>query len=288
MKIKQISEKGRVSLVLPENGDSVVARLEHWEGTECWSLTDIRLAPHSIPSAFSFVGAEQYHSTYTPNSIDESEFVKSKLRDYFIDDAGTYHWCTFAGIVKGEESIGGYSPSKNKFAQGGYFSYKTGIAEINKIREFWSAFEGNIKEAKIANSLLQLSESEIRGEYSLHLIIERQNIQRQERINALPDLRSAAGVKFTLYENYLRALSTSDNKIENIDWQEIEICTIRESIGSHGQSPDDVKTVLFSHSPGAMSFRERKSIESYIDRYTPDLLAAFSKKQSSALDREHE
>lgn len=161
MKTKLKRSKGRIELVIDDAEQGRLAVLEEHEGTGCWCLSDIRLAPYQCVSAYSAMhDADAYCSSFSPKSPDEANFVKSLLREYKELEDGTILWATFNGLVRGHPDINGYKPARwADFDQVGYFSFKEGLEHLKEMREFWATFEGDPNTVKLDNPHHQVSES---------------------------------------------------------------------------------------------------------------------------------
>lgn len=181
MKTKLHREKGRIRLILPDLRDAdgrpcVVASMEQHEGTECWQLTDIRLAPHREVSPWAGASADDFHAMMKPSDADDAEFIKSRLREYVEDADGTLHWCTFNGIVRGQPDVDGYRPATyGDFHEAGYFRYVDGFARLQEIQRWWDAYQGDPNRAKIDNPSLHPSPSAIAGELILYKLTQTDN-----------------------------------------------------------------------------------------------------------------
>lgn len=156
-KVKFKIEEGRVLLLVEGKR---VAELTRYADSMYWLLTDITLHPTMLPGDFSFVGAEDYWSEFICETESEFEFVKSNLKSYYVPKPLTIWYCTFAGIVCGDE----HPPEFAKdFDQGGFFTYDRGMVQMRLIRQFWKNAESlNVKRE---NPKLQPSVDSLRFGY---------------------------------------------------------------------------------------------------------------------------
>ncbi len=167
LKSKLLHQKGRIQLVIDDKKTkekSVLAELTEYEGTGCWRLEDIRLTKHHAISAYSLGSAESYCSSYSPKDKDESEYIKSKLREYAELDSGEILWASFEGPVRGHPEVNNYTPKRwANFDQVGYFDKKEGLEKLNEIKLFWDAKVEIGTDWRIDNPYRQPSESDIRS-----------------------------------------------------------------------------------------------------------------------------
>lgn len=139
-KTEIIYREGQIALVLVESDVAPweghrVAEMVEDEGTDCWSLVDIRLKKYPQLSTYGCsIGADDYHASFKPKNDLEARMVKSHLREYREDADGSLHWCTFDGIVRGVPVVDGYRPARYlDFNQAGYFSREEGLAKIREM-----------------------------------------------------------------------------------------------------------------------------------------------------------
>lgn len=64
--------------------------------------------------------------------------------------------------------------------------------------------------------------------------------------------------------------------IKKVDWKQVEQRVIKESIGEHGQSPQDVYHIIAGFSPGTISFKQRQSIRKDIETSAPKYQALYA------------
>lgn len=149
----------RPGVVDLHHDELIVARMENYADSSFWLVTDVRLAPYVTPHQFSFVGAEDYWSEYAPNSEEERQYAKNKLRNY-VEHKGNIWYCTFSGIVVGKP----YMPEYDKgFDQGGYFTYSEAFVKLQEIKLEWLEY-GDIR-TKLPNPNLQPNVSSLKFEY---------------------------------------------------------------------------------------------------------------------------
>lgn len=168
MKTKLLIEKGRTSLVVDHGrGDwddkQVLAAMELYEGTQCWTVIDIRLGerPSADPWSGSGVG-EDFYSQWKPKSEAEAGEVKALLQDYQELADGTLIWCTYKNIIRGHFDINGLAPgAPNGIKRAIYHRKAEAMAKLLECKNFWENHTGTIAEGKIANPYSQPSASDI-------------------------------------------------------------------------------------------------------------------------------
>lgn len=281
-KSKIIERQGQIALVLV-NPNAVpweqnrVAEMTNYEGTDCWTLVDIRLKRYPQLSQYGCsTSAEDYHSIFTPVSNDEAQIVKSLLREYWEDANGGIHWCTFNGIVRGHPEVNGYSPIRYlNFDQSGYFSRKEAMLKMLVMKAFWDSHEGSLSEARIENPNKQFGVTEMRG----HIIIERTKIQRSQRIAALGMLEKSEGAQHVLWMLATQALTDAGGISEDINWADVEANVIARCILENNQARQEVINALIEHSPlRCDQYSDREGLNKTIDAilsqrskaYTPE------------------
>lgn len=86
----------------------------------------------------------------------------------------------------------------------------------------------------------------------------------KKRIDKVPELENYNGAPFTLGKFCVRALRRTSP--ERVRWDEdVHRRVIGDSIGKHGQDPEDVYDAIIAYSPGAITDEERKRIRDMID-----------------------
>ncbi len=180
MKTKLIRDKRRVQLVLAEPNPEilydkgVVAGMTEDEGTGCWIIADIRLGQHLIANPYAgSISGEDFVSTYKPESSTEREFYLSRLKEVDEREDGTLLWCSYSGIVRGSQSVGGYTPATwMNFTPHVYHSYREGLEVLKEIRAFWDNYIGTIADAKIDNPHYQPTGSSIRSQLIMEQVLK--------------------------------------------------------------------------------------------------------------------
>ena len=171
MKTLLVTEPGRISLVIDVPGKArkdrdVLAAMTRFADAPCWMLVDVRLTKYMSPNPYVAGLPGEYYATYfKPESPEEAEFAKSKLREYREESDGTLVWCTYEGIVKGTPEVDGYTPPGVNH-NGGYFSKRDGMARLLEIQKFWTTFEGG--DFRIENPFRQPTETSMRFECYSH------------------------------------------------------------------------------------------------------------------------
>lgn len=96
----------------------------------------------------------------------------------------------------------------------------------------------------------------------------------ERRVAELPSLSRSAGAAYlfsSLADNEIQRQGSADR----VDWDTVEMATIRESIGEHGQSPDAVIDALLKHSPGVITQFRKAAVEEMVKIMTPELQATY-------------
>lgn len=166
MKVKLAKRKGYYRLVVDDKEINakynctqkepiVLAILSGWEGTECWSLQDLRLCHVIYPSQYLSSSNVQ---SFTPKNEEENSWVTSSLKQY-EKRGDEYAWSTFNGIVAfGDKTFDPDVPSYVSRSLQGCWSFAEGMKKFNEIREFWEAFDGNdLESTKMVNPNFQPS-----------------------------------------------------------------------------------------------------------------------------------
>lgn len=83
--------------------------------------------------------------------------------------------------------------------------------------------------------------------------------QYRQRLEALHLLQKKAGAPFAFWRNAMAAIKNANDRNE-VDWAAVEQKTILESIGEHGQPPEDVAQALCDYSPGAVSAARQQEL----------------------------
>jgi len=168
LKTKLMREKGRISLVIDHGSDKtkekmVLAAMTLFEGTDCWDVIDIRLEDHPAANPWSGSGSgDDFYSTYRPETPEEAEYLRSVLREYEELKDGSFRWCTFRGIVRGECEINGYAPAwYQEFKRPVFHSFRNGLTHLKEIQAFWESYNGSIRDSKIKNPYRQATETDI-------------------------------------------------------------------------------------------------------------------------------
>lgn len=159
--------KGFIALIiddisLPLEERPVLAAMTLYEGTGCWQLTDIRLSRSKTPSPYSgSPDADTLCATYKPNSAQEVDYIKSRLREY-TEYEGSILWCSFDGIVRGHATVNDYAPVRwANFDQAGYFSQAEGVEKLQEIKGYWDNVESLDANWRIENTNRQPTLSDI-------------------------------------------------------------------------------------------------------------------------------
>lgn len=146
----------------------VLGAMNLFEGTRCWYLIDVRLRDYPAAHPWSGSGGgDDFWSQLTAQSPEEAAYIKSSLREYEEVEPGTFRWCTFRGIVKGECEINGYAPpGYENFRRPVFHNRASALAYLKEAQTFWESYEGTIRDSKIENAHRQPTESDIRFGFS--------------------------------------------------------------------------------------------------------------------------
>ena len=100
----------------------------------------------------------------------------------------------------------------------------------------------------------------------------------ESRVQNLSGLKGLAGVTYTFWKHANKAVKKSGNA-GKVNWRDVENMTIKESIGTHGQSPEDVANRLCEISPGSITAGQQAELRKEIHKLAPGLEAQYVKKQ---------
>lgn len=182
-------EKGRISLKLasPDTGwgqvGDVLAAMTMMEGTGCWFLIDLRLAPLGKPNPYAGAGiGEDFYNEHLPESEDQATKLRATLSEYEERENGLFIWCSFRNIVRGQSSIKGYTPpGYNDFHPPVWHSRKEALDKLKVIQAFWEAHTGSVNEARIANPYLQPTSDQLMSRWTAENILRKSgNIKGNE------------------------------------------------------------------------------------------------------------
>jgi len=108
--------------------------------------------------------------------------------------------------------------------------------------------------------------------------------QYLSRISRLSDLERGGGAAFTFWQHASKAIEAVGSP-EKVDWPSIEIQTMTESIGEHGQAPESVAEALCKHSPGATTSARQAEIRATVKRLAPELQAQYEQSKCAAVSK---
>lgn len=131
----------------------VLAVLESWEGTQCWSLRDLRLEEHIFPSQYLEGSSIE---TFIYKNEEEAKLAMAVLNHYEKREDRIV-WNSFNGIVGGGDKTNDpNNPSYVAKSMQSIWSFDKGLKKFNEIREFWENFEGDdIESTKQPNPFRQ-------------------------------------------------------------------------------------------------------------------------------------
>lgn len=110
--------------------------------------------------------------------------------------------------------------------------------------------------------------------------------EKQSRIDAYPKLlRVVVGAAYTFVQQALEALKSKNQ--DEIDWFDVELKTIAESMKKNGQSARDVATAVCEFSPVRCEFWTHKEVFDFCDEVENEFLEEFELARSKD-DFEHD
>jgi len=98
------------------------------------------------------------------------------------------------------------------------------------------------------------------------------------------DVLNARNTYVSIYSTLHNAVSEEIARvgIKKVDWKQVERRVIRESIGEHGHTPQDVYQVIAGFSPGTISFKHRENVRQVIKLVAPELQALYKRKNPAS------
>lgn len=106
----------------------------------------------------------------------------------------------------------------------------------------------------------------------------------KKRVDNVPELENFMGVPFTIGRYCVRALRRTSPEL--VQWDDVHKRVIADSIGKHGQDPEDVYDAIIEHSPGAITTEQQDRVRGMIDAAGPALEDRYE-EQRSREDREY-
>lgn len=100
------------------------------------------------------------------------------------------------------------------------------------------------------------------------------------RAASLAMLSDADGVAYAFWK-LATAKVQHAGSVDRVDWEAVELATVRESIGAHGQSSDAVVEVLCQHSPGAVTVARQMALQETVQSMAPELQAAYESRSKT-------
>lgn len=132
----------------------VLAVLDSWEGTKCWSLRDLRLCDPLLPSPYLEGSGMQF---LVVHNQEQESWLTSCLKRYekSITPEGQVkiNWNDFDGMVAfGDKSNNEANPEYVKRCMTGAWSFEKGMEQFSAIRQFWENFTGeDLENTKLEN-----------------------------------------------------------------------------------------------------------------------------------------
>lgn len=165
MKTRVLRRKGCVTLIadrgVSDAPHEVLACLQQMADSSNWFIVDIRLLERPVAHEFSgSPAAEDFCANIKPESEAERAFHISRLKEYVEQSDGSLMWCTYRNLWRGEQGIDDYIPP-SIVKPSIYMPFKTGLKNLQGIRDYWEAYSGLISDAKIENLHRQPREGDL-------------------------------------------------------------------------------------------------------------------------------
>lgn len=187
MKTRICFREGQIALVVVDPAKDVwdcdrLAEMTLYEGTGCWTVTDLRLKLWPQKSQYACtVGAEDYYANIQPESDAERQIVIKLLREYNETADGTIEWCSYNGIVPGRKDI---KPSWiNYYHPSGFHKKDEGLALLSKMKEFWDTQDNYPK--TIENVNRQISYNEMLSILIMHRMGHHEIVEKELKMHTL-------------------------------------------------------------------------------------------------------
>lgn len=100
------------------------------------------------------------------------------------------------------------------------------------------------------------------------------DFEAARRMKELRGLSETMGASFTFGRIAMAAIRKQGPA--RVDWEEVHKKTIVESIGQHGQDPDDVLDAICKHSPAAVTSEAHDRLRKIVGYVAPDLAARYN------------
>lgn len=96
-----------------------------------------------------------------------------------------------------------------------------------------------------------------------------------QRLVELPRLEQGVGAAITFWKHATAAIQA--HGAYGVNWSDVEMHTIVESISENGQPPLDVANAICRHSPGAAQKAKQEEVHALVERIAPELQAHYAK-----------
>lgn len=184
MKVKVIKRQGAQYLVVDDsdindkhqfcskNNPILLASIVHYFDSGCWAFKNYRLKENLTPSPYLSDNLEQIYnfSTFTD---EKKEFILSKINHYKINDEGlhymTYDCFDLNGDLDDKKREFIVDGKVNYYPLEACFSYNTARKKLQQEKEFWSNYNGNLKDdsIKLENNYRQPTSFKLILDYDL-------------------------------------------------------------------------------------------------------------------------
>lgn len=192
--IKYDEDFFKLAMDIPAVKDApVLAVFTAYEGTDVFTIDDVRLSQYAKPNHYFCSGAEKHWDTFLCKSEDHASEIRSYLQETFTPKEGSkthehngpmVHWCTYDGIVRGR--LPDEMPYNACFMQPKhvYHTRDQAHAYLKQLQEFWSAQPIDVNDPdalqkasdiKVKNPYRQKSSTEISFEIKLKFLKENQD-----------------------------------------------------------------------------------------------------------------
>jgi hypothetical protein len=143
----------------------MLAKLTDFADTKFYKLVDLRLTNYDGVSALLEPTSIE---KYAPKNNADKEKLLSNL-DTYSEINGIVYWSTFNGVVAfGDKTEHSKLPYSLKMYGEGAWSYKLGLQELKKIRDFWNEYNhSDLSDIRIYNPYQQMSLFEYQHNFPL-------------------------------------------------------------------------------------------------------------------------
>jgi hypothetical protein len=161
----------------PSNSLPRLAMITNFFSSGQWSIEDVRLHHHGIPSPYFSVSAERYWVHQDVSSTKDIETLKRFIPAHQEFDstehagARLFTWCTYDGLV-----VGAPDPNETRHNHAVYHTRKAALDYLKRAADFWTAFPYDASHphieqlasfVKLPNPHRQLNPTELLGLFHL-------------------------------------------------------------------------------------------------------------------------